>query len=122
MVGGREVPISAGLAEAGRSETGADAATTGGAAAAGAILGRSTASRHDRKKGRRSSAPRWAPPPAPSSPPRPRRGDHFLPSTFVTLTLDQPVHLTVERQLLARHPRSPAARLKRPAPLLADRR
>ncbi|MEZ5333661.1 MAG: hypothetical protein R2991_16875 [Thermoanaerobaculia bacterium] len=97
MVGGREVPISAGLAEAGRSETGKDAATIGGAAAAGAILGRSTASRHDRKKATILGTLLGAA--AGTVIAAKTEGEEItLPEgTFVTLTLDQPVHLTVER-------------------------
>lgn len=97
MVGGRETPISARLAEAGRSETGKDAATIGGAAAAGAILGRSTASRHDRKKATILGTLIGAA--AGTVIAAKTEGDEItLPEgTFVTLSLDQPVRLTVER-------------------------
>jgi hypothetical protein len=50
LTSGRSAPISASFAEAGKSETGKDAATIGGAAAGGAILGR-LLSKHDKTKG-----------------------------------------------------------------------
>jgi hypothetical protein len=50
LTSGRSAPISASFAEAGKSETGKDAATIGGAAAGGAILGR-LLSKHDKSKG-----------------------------------------------------------------------
>ena len=94
---GSELPIAAALAEAGRSETGKDAATIGGAAAAGAILGRATAGRSDRKKntiigtilGGAAGAVIAS---------RTEGEEITIPEgTFITLALDQPVRLTVER-------------------------
>ena len=64
-----EQPISAALAEASRSETGKDAATIGGGAAAGAVIA-------SRTEGEAIEIPE---------------------GTFLTLALEQPVRLTVER-------------------------
>jgi glycine zipper 2TM protein len=50
LAGGTKTPISAGLHEQGKSETGKDAGTIAGATAGGAILGR-LLSKHDKTKG-----------------------------------------------------------------------
>jgi hypothetical protein len=94
---GTERPISAGFAEAGRSETGKDAATIGGAAAAGAILGRATASRSDRKKATVIGSILGAA--AGTVIASRTEGDEItIPEgTFVTLALDAPVALTAQR-------------------------
>jgi len=93
---GSEQPISAALAEASRSETGKDAATIGGAAA-GAILGRATAGRSDREKSTIIGTLLGAA--AGTVIASRTEGEEItIPEgTFVTLALDQPLRLTVER-------------------------
>ena len=94
---GTERQIAAGFAEVGRSETGKDAATIGGAAAAGAILGRATASRDDRKKATVIGSILGAA--AGTVIASRTEGDEItIPEgTFVTLALDAPVALTAQR-------------------------
>lgn len=97
LPGGAEIPISAGLAEAGRSETGKDAATIGGAAAAGAILGRATASRGDRKKATIIGTILGGAAGAVIASKTEGEEITIPEGTFVTIALDTPVRLRVER-------------------------
>lgn len=94
---GSESPIVAGFAEAGRSETGKDAATIGGAAAAGAILGRATASRDDRKKATIIGTILGAAAGTVIAAKTDGEEITIPEGTFVTLQLDAPVTVTAER-------------------------